>query len=941
MNAWCALWFWPPDHVGLLDGSDAVYQHGSETADALARLPKVSPAVVSVPPAVAETGTLLTQPALFTTDGEQADLFSSGVFESTAGDLAGAARQSGRPRRPRPPKSPAPRRRSTIALTNLEDWLDFAEGILGSYDIPPDTFLSSAPTLDELEEYEKDVPGWMGMDSEFTLQSRFPWLSTVETVAENQGFLHWELDFALIFAGQGGFDLQVGNPPWVRPRWREAAVLAEFDPWFQLQEKPPSSEKTARKSAVLADPDQKLAVQREATSTSGMVAFLRSPLTYPSLVGTQPDLYRAFMLQCWAHALHDGVVGLIHPDTHLTGENEGTLRAAAYARLRIHGDFVNAGNRFFPPPVGRSSHFGLHVYGPPSGIEFDNLSWLFSTETLLTSKTHTGGEPEPGVRLNGEWNARPHRARIVRVNPQTLAIWQKLTGKSGRALEYTPLLSPVSTAEEQPIRALGSYVSRLGQVDPQISPGYHESGAKEEGIIGYELSEPGEWSEVILKGTQLGVANSLYKRPQDEDDGEAMQISLVDLPDNAVPTTEYRRITSASHFAQKQDRWIDHQRLKRLMDSGAARSHACMDTAARRGITESEITENDIRQFLTDCSRRRYTEFYRLAWREFIAPDTERSLYVAVLPPGPSHVHTIRSAFTNGNLLTTLVAGFWASLPIDYLLRISGVRHLDVSVARKMPVPAIGHPLARPLLVRTARLNCLTAAYENLWRELFENEWADESWALQLPGLTPLNATGSVWEPRHAATDGSGPTVGASGDRCACRRLAGCHGRRAIGHVPSTIPYSYGFRSRDLVRCQERRIAGDRYTYGHGQAKEHWTQFLAYRDSGGEAPCARWLHRPVLSGGPGGRDASSPRGFPGAPGRGGRCGRMGSPHARRPPENEAHPGGTWAEGQSAAVPVDDLRPDRRRDAPGAGGVPRRRELGHVPWPVPAHPHAVH
>ena len=54
---------------------------------------------------------------------------------------------------------------------------------------------------------------------------------------QQQGFFHWELDFATVFA-RGGFDLQVGNPPWVRPRTDVDALLAEGDPWWQLAVKP-------------------------------------------------------------------------------------------------------------------------------------------------------------------------------------------------------------------------------------------------------------------------------------------------------------------------------------------------------------------------------------------------------------------------------------------------------------------------------------------------------------------------------------------------------------------------------------------------------------------------------------------------------------------------------------------------------------------------------
>lgn len=40
----------------------------------------------------------------------------------------------------------------------------------------------------------------------------FPWMTVAQSIADAQGFLHWELDFAPVFA-RGGFDLQVGNPP--------------------------------------------------------------------------------------------------------------------------------------------------------------------------------------------------------------------------------------------------------------------------------------------------------------------------------------------------------------------------------------------------------------------------------------------------------------------------------------------------------------------------------------------------------------------------------------------------------------------------------------------------------------------------------------------------------------------------------------------------------
>ena len=90
-----------------------------------------------------------------------------------------------------------------------------------------------------------------------------PWLKVCETVAEQQGFFHWELDFATVFA-RGGFDLQVGNPPWVRPQTDVDALLAEGDPWWQLALKPSEAARKAKREATLALPGiRDLVIERD------------------------------------------------------------------------------------------------------------------------------------------------------------------------------------------------------------------------------------------------------------------------------------------------------------------------------------------------------------------------------------------------------------------------------------------------------------------------------------------------------------------------------------------------------------------------------------------------------------------------------------------------------------------------------------------------------
>ena len=189
MDAWCALWFWPVDKAGLLDGSDDIY---------------ATEPVPSPPPWNRPRSRRPCFPATYV----KASLFDDEPEQLT---LAAAA-----PRKPSPAKKPRVVR-PVVPLKDFEDWLEFAESVLGRQDIPEDSLAGTSRTLSDLSDYEDQLEIYMGMDPFYRLAERFPWLDTVVDIATQQGFFHWELQFAQVFA-DGGFDLQLGNPPWVRPR---------------------------------------------------------------------------------------------------------------------------------------------------------------------------------------------------------------------------------------------------------------------------------------------------------------------------------------------------------------------------------------------------------------------------------------------------------------------------------------------------------------------------------------------------------------------------------------------------------------------------------------------------------------------------------------------------------------------------------------------------
>ncbi|MGX9920686.1 hypothetical protein ACWIG4_12600 [Streptomyces sp. NPDC002248] len=843
MDAWCALWFWPLDQVGLLDGTDAEYETTPVVSLDELLTSGVVESVTESRPVEPSAPRYIESGLLFPLEGDQM------TFGEVAEDLVERREVPAKKVRTGAPKKPVgpAKRRDLVPLAGLDDWLDFLESMLGTKDLGQGTLVSSLKSLDELKTLEELLPSPAEMDMDDArkaVESRYPWMRVVRDIAKEQGFLHWELDFAGVFAGgAGGFDLQVGNPPWVRPRWNESLVLAEREPWFELEDQVSASVREERRNKLLHKRGNADYVLGEIAENAGQVAFYGSQQTYPLLTGTQPDLYRAFMCQVWDHASVSGTTGFLHSDTHFSGDKEGVLRNEAYRRLRVHGDFVNAGQRFFPLPVGHATHFGVNIYGHPQEINFDHLSWLVSADALRLSARHDGSGEAPGIRYqNGEFDERPHRTRVVHVDTGVLAVWQKLFADSGPA-EQSRLLFPVSTAEASAIEALANYPLRLSAFNPQISRGYDESGAKKERLIDYnrrdsktgEPFQPDRWRYVILKGTQISVATPVFKR-HDANSNAPYGADLVSLPSDFVADTEYVRVPGREQeYLKAQDRWIDWDALERLRRNPRTLTLARAQVAEATGSTPRDVKPEAIEARLAERARRRCVAFYRTAWRAMIAPNTERSLYPAVIPPGTAHIHGVRSAAIGGNSLTVLTAGMWSSVAIDYLLRITATGHLDVGRAAALPAPSPRHPLAPALLLRTLRLNCLTTAYADLWHDLYDPTWAAyEPWALAWPSMTTeLHAVTPAWQrDTPLRTEYARRAALVEIDALVAVWL-GMDANALVAAYKGRFPVLQKYEAASWFDAEGWKLASNARTIGQRQTEETWTQFQAYLEAAG------------------------------------------------------------------------------------------------------------
>jgi len=466
---------------------------------------------------------------------------------------------------------------------------------------------------------------------------------------------------------------------------------------------------------VLEDPSNRLAYVAELAAAEGLVTALGSPQLRPVLAGIQTNLYMVFMDTVWRHASERGMTGLLHPISHFVDPAAGQLRSQSYRNLRRLWQFANEVILF--EDVDHHTEFAVAISAGRSAVnlterdvhlEFLQLSNALQPATVDSSLVHDGTGLAPGIQYPaGGWDLRPHRDRLVTVNLDVLADWARLFDEPGTPPEQARLLRPVTRQDLAALSALADSPIRLADHEYYWTAGWHEKGAKTDGYIEWRTEVPSSWDEVILQGPHFTVATPFAKQPNEncKNNLDYSEWDLEALPERVVPRTNYQR-------------------------------------ACDRGAYDANLAH---------WNGRPSTDRWRVAWRRMTQPGLERSVQPSLVSPGPAHVHTVHTLAAADDVQTSRLAGLWSSLPYDYLVKVSGKSDIQDELIRRFPFPK-DHPLDQALLLRTLRLNCLTADYAPLWEDLFEPPWTADAWTAdpasprgQVLARAPLGEVGPGW----------------------------------------------------------------------------------------------------------------------------------------------------------------------------------------------------
>lgn len=514
--------------------------------------------------------------------------------------------------------------------------------------------------------------------------------------------LHWELEFPEAFVEGGGFDLIVGNPPWIKLQWNEQGILGDIDARVILDGLS-ASEVAKRRKSILGE-RWLSEYLHEFEGTEGYKAFLNSPPVYPLLQGVQTNLYKCFITRGWALASDAGVVGLIHQDGVFDDPQGGALRAAIYRRLRAVFRFKNIDPKMFKDVANQRQYVLTISSWQRDAISFGAIANLYVPATIDECFTHDGLGNVPGIKTDsGEFDIRGHKHRLVQITAEELGLFVNLFDRPGTPAQRARLPIVHSREVLSVLEKLAKHPRRVGDLGDDVfgTEMWHETNSQKDGTIRRETRFPREASEWIVSGPHFFVANPLNKSPHETciSNRDYEVIDLEGIPDDYLPRTNYVPACTSREYLQR----------------------------------------------VPVFKGRPVTEYYRHAHRMMLAPTGERTLISCLLPPAAGHINGVVSlTFENTQQLLTAHT-LTSSLLLDFLVRSKGSGHLQSGQSLLLPILRNGSAIGAFAIRRTLRLVCVTQHYSALWDAEWSRCEAPFGWAATDQRLSQWPSAEAAW----------------------------------------------------------------------------------------------------------------------------------------------------------------------------------------------------
>jgi hypothetical protein len=499
-------------------------------------------------------------------------------------------------------------------------------------------------------------------------------LDEVKNLSTQHRFFHNQLEFIDVYVGRGGFDLVVGNPPWVKVAFSEDAVYSESYPEFLIRKMKPK-DKEALAILFIQDTIRKELMLNEIISTESQKTFLGATQIYGDLKGMKPNLYKNFYVQVFDMYNKRGCAGIISPDGLYDDTDGDQIREKLYNRLRYHFQFEN--NGIFAE-IHSHVIFSINILTlNKETIEFEHISNLTNVKSI--DKIYSNNDSNYyGIKTSNnkpEINGNKHR--IISVNNSFLdSLYPVLGGASKPSSMPLPVIH-----DKRLVNAILKVTSKrlLKDIRNKVSnkEAFRETQAKKNGEIQKIDNNPEYIDELVMGASQIYVGNALYKEPN------------IDC-------------SSSTDFSV-----IDHQLIS---DSYIPRA---LFKLTHKGKEKTEFIKN-----------------YYLVNRMMVDTTWPRTYVSAILPPFVKTIHALFSCHFIEQADLVSFASFSQSIIYDFIIKVKGKSNVVFKQIETLPVPL---ECFSKIISRGLRLQCHTSFYADLWFRNFKEEFKNDSFSKRLP----------------------------------------------------------------------------------------------------------------------------------------------------------------------------------------------------------------
>lgn len=517
----------------------------------------------------------------------------------------------------------------------------------------------------------------------------------VQKLADRYHFFHPMLEFIEVFWLRDGFDVIVGNPPWLKLGFDEKDIISEKFPEVSIRKTSAPKVREMKESLFNESPHTQHLYNDELEDITCSGIFMNSYCNYPLLVGQQTNLYKCVLANCIdLSSPESGHVGLLMPESVYDDPNGQPLRRELYLRLKYHFQYRNILKLF--QEVSDQKVYGCTILGLKNEQpDFLSISNLFHPTTVDACFTHTGEGNCDGIKNSqGNWNLAGHKKRIIHYTPDYLNVLSQ-TFEESDAWHETKLVCIHNSDIINILKTLSQFKSHVGDYEPLIHNAHHETGAVDDGIIKRQTCIPNiDKYEMIYNGPQFYVGNPLFKTPRTECNTR-YDYDVIDL--EQVGSEQIQRTNYVPCIAP-----LEYKSLIKGFCKGY---------------------DSDGNALYDD-----WIDYYKVTLRCMLNQTGERTLICAILPPKVAHVNAVISTCFRTLSDCVDMAAFCSSIPLDFYVKTIGVGQIGKKMLKSFPM-GIPPKYRKALHARILRLNCLTDRYKDIWEKLWDEGFKQETWS--------------------------------------------------------------------------------------------------------------------------------------------------------------------------------------------------------------------